>query len=99
MPVGEAHKRGDIVNSNSSALSALIHLWGGRHHMSGLTKDDPEAIRDMFLRSMDADIIVPIGGASVGEYDYMRRVFTDLGGEMIFEKIAVKPGKPTGLVF
>jgi len=93
--VGTAHQSGDIVNSNNSALSALVNLWGGAVHMTDLTKDNPDAIRDMFKRASKADIIVPVGGASVGDHDHMRRVFNDLGGEMIFEKIAVKPGKPT----
>lgn len=95
VPVGSAHKDGDIVNSNRAALSALVRLWGGTVHMTALTKDDPKAIRDMFLQAKHSDIIVPVGGASVGDHDHMRRVFTDLGGEIIFEKVAVKPGKPT----
>jgi len=92
---GDAHSTGKIVNSNTSALSALITQWGGEAMNIGLAKDDPDAIAALYKSAQEADIIVPIGGASVGDYDYMRRVFADLGGEMIFEKIAVKPGKPT----
>lgn len=95
VPVGAARETTDIVNSNSSTLTALINLWGGAVQMSGLTKDDPEAIRAMFSQASNSDIIVPVGGASVGDYDHMRSVFTELNGKMIFEKIAVKPGKPT----
>lgn len=92
---GEAAAPGDVVNSNTSALSALIKTWGGAVSDAGLTIDDPTAIRDMFERAADSDIIVPVGGASVGDHDHMRRVFKDMGGQMIFEKVAVKPGKPT----
>lgn len=94
---GQAQSPGDIVNSNTLALSALIQAWGGEVIYTHLEKDEPEAIEAMFKRAMDADIIVPVGGASVGDHDHMRRVFAGLGGEMIFEKIAVKPGKPTWL--
>ena len=92
---GDSYSNGKIVNSNTSALSALITQWGGEAMNIGLAKDDPDAIAALYKAAQEADIIVPIGGASVGDYDYMRRVFTDLGGEMSFEKIAVKPGKPT----
>jgi len=92
---GSAQKQGDIVNSNTSALSALIQVWGGEVTYTRLVKDVTDQIEYMFVQAMTADIIVPVGGASVGDHDHMRRIFTKLGGEMIFEKIAVKPGKPT----
>ncbi len=92
---GEAMALGDVVNANTSALSALIKTWGGTVTDIGLTRDNPNAILDMFERAKSSDIIVPVGGASVGDHDHMRRVFKDMGGKMVFEKIAVKPGKPT----
>ena len=92
---GKAADSGDIVNSNTSALSALIHKWGGTAIDMGLTKDDPGAIRDMFTRASDCDIILPVGGASVGDHDHMRHVFNKLSGQILFETVAVKPGKPT----
>jgi len=92
---GSAVEAGDVVNSNTSALTALIQIWGGAVSDMGLAKDDPKAIAAMFERAKDSDIIVPVGGASVGDHDHMRGVFKDLGGDIIFEKIAVKPGKPT----
>ena len=92
---GDPYRAGKIINSNTPSLSALIRHWGGDPINIGLGKDDPDQIRDLFESARQGDIIVPVGGASVGDYDYMRRVFNDLGGKMIFEKIAVKPGKPT----
>ena len=41
------------------------------------------------------DLLVTIGGASVGDHDHLRKEFAVLGGELVFEKIAIKPGKPT----
>ncbi len=92
---GEAAALGDVVNSNTSALAALIKTWGGTVLDAGLTKDDSKAIEDMFERAKNSDIILPVGGASLGDHDHMRRVFKNMGGKMFFEKIAVKPGKPT----
>lgn len=92
---GAAMADGDVVNSNTSAISALIKTWGGTVLDRGLAKDNPAAVQDMFERAIADDIIVPIGGASVGDHDHVRGVFRKLGGKMIFEKVAVKPGKPT----
>ena len=92
---GKAVSSGDIVNSNTSALSAFIDTWGEVAEDMGLVRDDPSAIKDMFKRARGCDIILPVGGASVGDHDHMRRVFAQMGGEMLFERVAVKPGKPT----
>jgi molybdopterin molybdotransferase len=46
-------------------------------------------------RAREADVLVTIGGASVGDHDHMRPAFLAAGGEMIFSKVSVKPGKPT----
>ena len=86
---------GEIVNSNPFAIKALIEAWGGDADDLGCASDTLDAATDMFLRASEADIIVPIGGASVGDYDYMRAGFTKAGGKLVFEKVAVRPGKPT----
>ena len=61
----------------------------------GIAKDSVAAITALIEAASAADIIVPIGGASVGDYDYMRTAFKEAGLELVFEKIAVRPGKPT----
>ncbi len=86
---------GEIVNSNHIALSAMVKSWGGAPDYLGCAADSQEAIEDFFRRARDADIIIPIGGASVGDYDYVKSAFQGAGGETLFEKIAVRPGKPT----
>ena len=86
---------GQIINSNPPFLAALITAWGGVPILPGIAGDNVEAILAMIDTVKDADIIVPVGGASVGDHDHMRRAFTKAGLSMIFEKIAVKPGKPT----
>lgn len=95
VPPGTAALPGDVVNSNTATLSALITTWGGTAEDMGLVKDDPAAIKAMFERARGSDIILPVGGASVGDHDHMRRVFTEMGGQMLFERVAIKPGKPT----
>lgn len=94
-PPGSALARGQIVSSNPAALSALITNWGGTPIDLGIAPDKPEIIQDFIQSAHEADIIVPIGGASVGDHDYMRAAFKALDYKTVFEKIAVKPGKPT----
>lgn len=88
-------KPGEIINSNHYALGAMIEKWGGDVDYLGCAADTEAAIIGMFESARRADIIVPVGGASVGDYDYVKSAFAKAGGEMVFDKIAVRPGKPT----
>ncbi len=88
-------KPGQIINSNHYALCALIENWGGEATYLGCARDSEADIEAMFKKARDADMIVPIGGASVGDYDFVKTAFRKLGGETGFEKVAVRPGKPT----
>ncbi len=86
---------GEIINSNHYALAALVNKWGGEAVYLGCAEDKEDAIAAKFREGRDGDIIVPIGGASVGDYDFVKSAFRSLGGETQFEKVAVRPGKPT----
>ena len=92
---GSTLSAGQIVNSNPAGLSALITQWGGVPVDLGIAADTIEDIIAHIAREDDADIIVPVGGASVGDHDHMRAAFSAAGFALVFEKIAVKPGKPT----
>ncbi len=94
-PPGSTLKYGEIINSNPIGLSALITEWGGDPVNLGTAPDNLKAIGKHIADAEDIDIFVPVGGASVGDHDYMRRAFAEAGFTPIFEKIAVKPGKPT----
>ena len=90
---GEALAPGEVVNSTSHALAALISLWGGDPHRQQTLADDPATIRAA-IEASRADVLLFIGGASVGARDYLRSVVADLGGTIRFDQIAVQPGKP-----
>lgn len=83
-----------VPNANAAALAAMVCDWGGEMVGNILVKDDKEIFSNAVKDLPAADILVPIGGASVGDYDYAKSVFYGLGYRPIFEKIAVKPGKP-----
>jgi molybdopterin molybdotransferase len=84
---------GQIVNSIQPALLALIRRWGAEAIDLGVSQDTEADVRKRL--STSCDVIVSIGGASVGDYDVVRSAFAAEGFAPVFEKIAVKPGKPT----
>ncbi|WP_291841794.1 gephyrin-like molybdotransferase Glp [Maricaulis sp.] len=86
---------GQIINSNAPALIALLTACGAVPIDLGIARDTPDAVRKALERASDFDLLVTIGGASVGDHDHLRRVFAEMGGELAFDKIALKPGKPT----
>jgi molybdopterin molybdotransferase len=86
---------GGIISSNPYGLGPLIEEWGGDVLYTGISKDSPSAIKAHIRACREADILLPIGGASVGDRDFMRQVFDELGYTAVFTKTAVKPGKPT----
>lgn len=94
VPPGQNMTDTQIPNSNSIALAALLQSWGAEIIANILVKDDETSFSEAVSNLDAADIIVPIGGASVGDYDYAKPVFYGLGFESRFERIAVKPGKP-----
>lgn len=91
---GEPIGPGQIVSSNSFALGASVIACGAAPIHLPVALDD----RDSLLRAADAaagaDLLVTSGGASVGEHDLVRTVFTERGLSLDFWKIAMRPGKP-----
>jgi molybdopterin molybdotransferase len=92
---GEPAGDHQIVNSNAVGLGGLVVETGGDANYLGIARDDPNAVRAAFAEAHGADLLVTIGGASVGEHDHLRAVFAEEGGRLAFEKINLKPGKPT----
>jgi len=92
---GETPGPGQIINSVSKGLAVLVRDHGGIAVDLGVARDDEADVRRALGRAAEVDLLVTIGGASVGDHDHLRRVFAELGGRLWFEKIAVKPGKPS----
>ncbi|MGH6916317.1 MAG: molybdopterin molybdotransferase MoeA, partial [Geminicoccaceae bacterium] len=83
-----------IVNSNSSALAAMVAAWGGEAHDLGLVADRAEELAAIAPQLAGFDLVVTAGGASVGERDLVRAVLGEHGLELDFWQIAMRPGKP-----
>lgn len=85
---------GQIVGSNGLMLAALLRAAGADVTDLGLVPDSRAALADAIRASAGADILVTIGGASVGDHDLVKPVLEALGARIDFWKIAIRPGKP-----
>ena len=90
-PVGPSQ----TVNSVSPGLVEMVRAWGGEPVYLGIARDDAQDVRRHVESARALDFLVTVGGASVGDHDHFKRVFAERGGRLAFEKIAVRPGKPT----
>jgi molybdopterin molybdotransferase len=91
---GEVLNDGDIYESNSHALIAMLTKLNVTVINFGIIVDDEQAIRTAFEQAdQQADVVISSGGVSVGDADYTKLVLEQLG-EIGFWKIAMKPGKP-----
>ena len=83
-----------IINSNSYGIAAAVQDAGGVPFLLGIARDNPAALKEKISHGLTADILVLSGGVSMGDYDFTKAVFHDLGAEMNFWKLAIKPGQP-----
>jgi molybdopterin molybdotransferase len=90
-------RRGEkIVSSNSYTLEALVRSAGGIPVAVGTARDDPADIRERLERAAACDLIVTSAGISVGEFDHLRRVLDEMGVELRFWRVRMRPGAPLG---
>ena len=84
-----------IRNSNSISLAAQVALAGGEPvRLSGSAPDEPTKLRASIEQALDADLVITSGGVSVGKYDRVEAVLRDMGAEVFFDSLAIRPGKP-----
>ena len=91
---GETPGPDQIVASNLFALEAMARAEGAETRLLPIARDREEDLRQVFDLAAGADLIVTIGGASVGDHDLVGKVAADMGLERAFWKIAMRPGKP-----
>lgn len=83
-----------IVNSNSYGIAAAVKEAGGIPILLGIARDNPESLKDKISQGLNCDILVLSGGVSMGDYDFTKVVFAELGADMHFWKLAIRPGQP-----
>lgn len=92
--VGERLDGGKIVSSNSYTLAAQVRECGAMPVQLGIARDRKDEIKDKVEQGLWADVFISSAGVSVGDYDFVRDVLKELGVELIFWRVAMKPGKP-----
>jgi molybdopterin molybdotransferase len=83
-----------IRNSNSVSLAAQVALAGGEPVISGSARDNASDLRARIERGLEADLLLLSGGVSIGRYDLVETVLQELGAEIIFDAVAIRPGRP-----
>ncbi|MDD5201737.1 MAG: molybdopterin molybdotransferase MoeA [Sulfurimonas sp.] len=83
-----------IRSSNNYTLAALFESAGAQVLQLGTVGDNKESIAKSFENALaSADILVSTGGVSVGDYDFVKDIIPRLGAEVVFQGVAIKPGK------
>jgi molybdopterin molybdotransferase len=93
-PPGAPRGPGGIVASSGYGLNAMIEAWGGEVIDLGILPDTMDAVANIADRAAEADLVVTLGGASVGDHDLIQRALGSRGFVLDFWKIAMRPGKP-----
>jgi molybdopterin molybdotransferase len=94
VPPGTLPGPDQIVSSNPVGLAALVTHAGGVPRLLGIAPDRMEALEERIGAALDADVLVTIGGASVGDHDLVGDALKNEGMDLAFWKIALRPGKP-----
>jgi molybdopterin molybdotransferase len=91
---GEPLAEGQIIGSNSLAVAAYVTAFGGLPVVLGIARDSEESLARMLAGARGADLLVTIGGASVGDHDLVRQALAAQGFDLGFYRVAMRPGKP-----
>jgi molybdopterin molybdotransferase len=92
--LGEKPGPFQIRNSNNISLAAQVTLAGGEPVLAGNVPDNVATLRERITQGLDSDMLVLSGGVSAGKYDFVEQVLLDLGAEILFDAVAIRPGKP-----
>ncbi|MEO0636964.1 MAG: gephyrin-like molybdotransferase Glp [Pseudomonadota bacterium] len=96
VPVGTLPGPDQIISSNATGVITRIEAAGAEALDLGIALDRSQALQRAFQRAIDAqsDVVLTLGGASAGDHDLVKPVFTAMGGVLDLYRIAMRPGKP-----
>jgi molybdenum cofactor synthesis domain-containing protein len=94
--VDQKPARDQIRDSNNYTIEAYAKLAGATVERVPLAGDDTELLKRQMAAALEhCDMLITSGGVSMGVYDFTKTAFRELGVEIFFERVALKPGKPT----
>ncbi|WP_299612287.1 gephyrin-like molybdotransferase Glp [uncultured Tateyamaria sp.] len=91
---GETPGPDQIIASNTFGLAAMLKRLGAVPRVLPIARDTAQSLATVFSLARGADLVVTIGGASVGDHDLVGHVAAELGMDQSFYKVAMRPGKP-----
>jgi len=91
---GEKLDLGQIYESNSALLGALLQRCGAAVNFLEHCRDERESLRKAIKRGIKNHILIISGGVSVGEHDLVKDILREVGAEIEIWRVAIKPGKP-----
>jgi molybdopterin molybdotransferase len=83
-----------IRNSNSYSLAVQIRRAGGEPMLLPVAPDEPQALRQLIEEGLKSDLLLLTGGVSMGRYDLVEQVLSELGAEFFFTGAQIQPGRP-----
>ena len=92
--IGEEIQSGHIRDVNGYTLYSEVKKYNALPEYLGIAKDTYKDIKEMFLKALKYDVVISTGGISMGNYDFVKKIYHDLDIEIQFEWINIKPGKP-----
>lgn len=94
--IDQVPARDQIRDSNNYSIAAYAELAGATVTRLPLTGDDTASLKHRIARAAESsDVVITSGGVSVGVYDFTKAALKELGAEFFFERVALRPGKPT----
>lgn len=93
--LGEMLTEEKIINSNTLALAAALKETGAEPTILGIARDNRENHLEKMLEGLQADVLITSAGVSTGDRDFVRAVLEEMGAVFIFNKVDIKPGRPT----
>src|SRR5689334_14819573 len=91
---GEPIGRNQIISSSGIAVAALVRGWGGEPTLFDIARDEASLIEASIAAGAQHDLLITLGGASVGDHDLVQGALKAQGFAMDFWRIAMRPGKP-----
>jgi molybdenum cofactor synthesis domain-containing protein len=93
--VSERPTGAEIRNSNAYSIAAYSQNAGAVVEMVGTVKDSLDQTREALVRAAaSSDVVITSGGVSMGDYDLVKAALRDIGAEVFFDKVVIRPGKP-----
>jgi molybdopterin molybdotransferase len=92
--IGEEIQVGQIRNSNAYTVYSEVKKYNALPVYLGIVKDTLKDMKEIFLKALKSDVLISTGGISMGKYDFVKEIYSDLNIKILFEWINVKPGRP-----